>query len=289
VGIIRRDLFSLYDTLCANPAHDCDLLLGRLERQYLDWANHQWQLLESPYGEAVKQFWTRTLDGAVEVILPGAPPSFAHSGPIITCGENVRETSIADLDRLVQQEQITRPIVLLTALFALLHRVSGQTDLCVAMPINARSDEFSEVVGFFTIPVILRVQIDHDLTLGELCKRVRDAFLAAYEWRSVPCYAVYPLPRGLWKIAFNYQRIAPTPPAGELDIHPTQDSSPKERYLDLDFQWNVREAADAGQLQVELFARNDVYGEDALRAVLAGYIAVLQQLLACPDELVRSS
>ena len=105
-------------------------------------------------------------------------------------------------------------MTLLSVLFSLLHRTTGQTDLSVAVPADARRHHVARVVGFFTLPLIVRVPIQPGVRFRELCRTVSGTLIDAYNWGRAPLYTVVSPPRGLWRLGFNFYRSR-SMPAGD--------------------------------------------------------------------------
>src|SRR4029077_7305995 len=78
-------------------------------------------------------------------------------------------------------------MTLMAALHALLHRWSGQDDVCVGTPIAGRPRRgLEEVRGFFANPLVIRADLSGDPSFSDLLSRVRTKMLAAYRHQDVP-------------------------------------------------------------------------------------------------------
>ncbi len=82
---------------------------------------------------------------------------------------------------------VTPYVTLLAAYCALLHRLSGDTDLLVGSPYAGRDrPEDEEVVGYFANTLALRVDLADDPSFGELTRRLRKTVLAAFDHHQLP-------------------------------------------------------------------------------------------------------
>jgi len=72
-------------------------------------------------------------------------------------------------------------VVLLTAYFVLLNRVSGRRDMVIATPVRGRnSAEVEELMGYFTNLLPLRVKLDPELPFSDAVRRVKDVVLDSF-------------------------------------------------------------------------------------------------------------
>ncbi|MGH3670028.1 MAG: non-ribosomal peptide synthetase, partial [Pseudonocardiaceae bacterium] len=69
----------------------------------------------------------------------------------------------------------------------LLAKYSNSLDIAVGTPISTRSDtELESLIGFFLNTLVIRTQLEPDLTVRDLFARVRDQSLSAYDHSTVP-------------------------------------------------------------------------------------------------------
>ena len=78
-------------------------------------------------------------------------------------------------------------MTLLAGFTALLHRHSGQDDLCVGTPVAGRTRlETEPLIGFFVNTLVLRTDLAGQPSFRQLLARVRRAALAAYAHQDLP-------------------------------------------------------------------------------------------------------
>ena len=77
-------------------------------------------------------------------------------------------------------------MVMLTGYIALLNRYTGQEDILVASPVANRRSETEPLIGPFSGPVSLRLNLGGNPTLRELLDRVRDTTLEALSHADIP-------------------------------------------------------------------------------------------------------
>ncbi|HEY7215938.1 MAG TPA: amino acid adenylation domain-containing protein, partial [Thermoanaerobaculia bacterium] len=94
---------------------------------------------------------------------------------------------LARLKALCQREGCTLYMALLAAFQTLLHRTSGQDDICVGSPVAGRTrPELEGLIGFFVNTLVLRGDLSGEPTFRELLGRVRETALAAYLHQDLP-------------------------------------------------------------------------------------------------------
>jgi non-ribosomal peptide synthetase component F len=139
--------------------------------------------------QAGREHWRAALDGApLALALPHEP-----LGPTAAGGEpsyarrsaQLPAQLVARLRALAQEETATSFMLHLAALYALLHRWSGERDLLVKSPAANRARvEWEQVVGFFSMVLPLRVDAGGDPSFRTLLRRTRETALGAFRHAS---------------------------------------------------------------------------------------------------------
>src|SRR5262249_51406984 len=116
-----------------------------------------------------------------------------HTRPVVQTFRGARHPFrlppiLADaLRELAKQEGCTPYMVLLAAFQALLHRYTGQEDVCVGSPIAGRTRPETEgLIGFFVNTLVLRTDLAGDPTFCGLLGRVREVCVGAYAHQDLP-------------------------------------------------------------------------------------------------------
>jgi amino acid adenylation domain-containing protein len=162
--------------------------LPALPLQYADYAVWQRQWLESPGFTTQLAFWKERLAGAEGVLeLPTDRPrpavqSFRGGTRRFQLGSSL----CAALDRRAEAGT-TRFMALLAGFAALLHRITGASDLLIGTPVaNRRRPEVEPLIGFFVNTLVLRSELAGDPTAGAFLDRTRDGILEAFARQDVP-------------------------------------------------------------------------------------------------------
>ncbi|MGK7876653.1 MAG: amino acid adenylation domain-containing protein [Xenococcaceae cyanobacterium] len=185
IWMLLSELGLLYRGEITNTAPELPLS----KTQYPDYINWQLQLLESSKGEELWNYWQKQLAGKLPVInLPTDRPR----PPVQTFNGNfhffpVREELSKKLRELALAEGATLYMVLLAAFFVLLHRYSGQSDICIGSPTSGRSkSEWGGIFGYFANSVVLRGNLSGNPEFKEFLQQVRQIVLGAMDRQDYP-------------------------------------------------------------------------------------------------------
>ena len=163
--------------------------LPPLDLQYTDFVRWQTEMLASPAGERLWDYWKKQLAGPLPVLnLPTDRPR----PPIQMFRGAYHDFTLNDeltrrLRALAKAEGATLYMVLLATFELMLYFHSGQEDILVASPMVGRSRaEFEGLVGFFANPVVLRANLSGNPTFRALLGQVRQTVLAALDHQDYP-------------------------------------------------------------------------------------------------------
>ena len=156
---------------------------------YADFVAEEQELLASPRGEQLWQYWRqRLLDEAWSLEIPvdrpwPRRPTFRGAsvvGPLATDLMNA-------LEALAQRSGTTLFTVLLAAWQVVLHRHSGQQRFLVGSPTLGRSrPEWRELVGYCVNPLPLRSNFEEAPTFEAMLADLHHTVLEAFQWRDLP-------------------------------------------------------------------------------------------------------
>ncbi|MEK0101074.1 condensation domain-containing protein, partial [Streptomyces sp. A475] len=154
-------------------------------RHYLDYVSEQRERLGQEAGRTLEAFWSGYLSGSRPTPLPEDPAAAAAPGAA------VRELPVAPqlaerLRELARRERATSNMVFLAAWAALLWRITGETDVTVAVPAAGRAPADEPVVGNYANTLVLRVRVRPDEPVSALLAAVREASLATLAHQDLP-------------------------------------------------------------------------------------------------------
>jgi len=165
--------------------------LPELELQYADYAEWVNRGVESGVFERERQYWLkRYADNPPALDLPTdfpRPPRITFNGSAVD-GVLPRETTRRLIDDFLKRHsQYTLSMFLHSIVALLLHRLSGQKDIIIGIPIVNRGDQKLErLMGAFATGVPMRSLLLPDMTFEQLLSQVRQETIDAVEHYAYP-------------------------------------------------------------------------------------------------------
>ncbi len=184
-GVMMRELASLYRAFKSGEP----LALPALPIQYADYARWQREWFDGEVFQTQLDYWRRQLDGAPALLqLPTDRPR-----PAVESYRGARvdvpfARDLADqVQALAQREGVTPFMLLLAAFQVLLHRHSGQADICVGVPIaNRRVQALEPLIGFFVNTLVIRGDLAGSPRFADFLQQLKARCLDAYAHQDLP-------------------------------------------------------------------------------------------------------
>ena len=183
--ILMEELSEIYMSLMENRA----IALPPQSAAYHNFAQQQVQLLKSEHGETLKNYWLDKLKGEIHPLtLNISKPrprvqTFNGASHYFQLAPELAQ----GIATQAKKYGVTPYAMLLTVYFVLLHRHSGQDDICIASPTSGRNDPaFLRTVGYFVNPVILRSLLSNNPSFANLLQQVNHTVLDALEHQEYP-------------------------------------------------------------------------------------------------------
>ncbi|OJF15886.1 non-ribosomal peptide synthetase [Couchioplanes caeruleus] len=286
---------TLFDELAAAYAAGGDPGLPPPPVQYADVA--LWQRARAAAGDLDDgvRHWRDLLAGAPAVLaLPTDRPRPAE----LSWAGGLARRDLPDgvstaVDRLARAAGTTPFAVLLAAFQALLHRLSGQDDLLVAVPVSGRlRSETTRVVGFFANTLALRARFGPRPTFRDVLGGTTAAMADALAHQETPFDRVVDAVTSgrslahapLVQVMFATERQQKPRTAGALRIAPELCENGSAKF-DLTLTVEERPAG----LGLRLTYRRDLFDADRVAALADGYAELLDAALADPDAILPSA
>jgi hypothetical protein len=161
--------------------------VGWQYRHYVRWQRGQ---LAADRLRSHRDYWRAHLAGLQLCSLPlrdhlnGSPAGGSGTARAVIDG-----AAVNGLRRLARAHGTTLFTVMLSAYYAVLHRVTGQTDVAIAsLFANRTRPEIMRTVGFFANMVILRTRFEHGVTFAGLLRRTHATVGEALIHQQLPYY-----------------------------------------------------------------------------------------------------
>lgn len=179
VGVLLDEICAAYEAGCRGVAWEPDAPL-----QFGDYAEGLRRPEKLAKRDDDESFWATRLGGDpphadLHADRPRPPAQTYRGARLHTSFER---QLYQDLKSLGRQNGSTLFMTLLSGYLALVHRLTGQADVVIGLPVAGRDGRAeSRLVGFCTRPLPLRSRIDGDPTFAEFMANVRSLLLEAYE------------------------------------------------------------------------------------------------------------
>ncbi|XP_028402765.1 uncharacterized protein LOC114525576 [Dendronephthya gigantea] len=182
--VFYNELWNCYKELCEGKKVKSDLQ----RPLYAEFAEQEQHGSLSSEMESHIAYWKNKL--AVPLPLttfPGdkkRPPIFTYKGKRIT---RFLENRVFQVLNRFHSEKYTVFIKLLSVVYVLLHRYTGDRDLIIGTPVAGRNDiRYRHVIGCFVNTLALRIQIPDQCDFKHLLDVVSAVFLEAFDNQTVP-------------------------------------------------------------------------------------------------------
>jgi len=193
------------------------------------------------------------------------------------------------LQALSQREGVTLFMTLLAAFQALLHRYTGQDDVCLGVAVaNRHHPAIENLIGFFVNTLVMRTDLGGNPTFREVLPRVRETCLGAYAHQDLPfdqlVQALQPerdLSRNPFFQVLLVLQNAPGGPLAMPALHVTPH--PLERFgALLDLTLYVEETS-AG-LETVFEYNTDLFDAPTIARLMGHWRTLLEAIVANPDQ-----
>ncbi|XLS29490.1 non-ribosomal peptide synthase/polyketide synthase [Flavobacteriaceae bacterium M23B6Z8] len=183
-AILIKEFTTIYDDLYNKK----QISLEPLEFQYSDYALWQRTYLEGEVIDLQLKYWERKLHNSMPLLLPTdyeRPSVLSTKGSSITF-ELAPEIS-QSLRQIANTEGVTMFMLLLSAFKTLMFRYTGQSDICIGIPVANRSQqEVQNLIGYFVNTLAIRSDLHDDLSFSELLQNVKRTTLEAFDHQWAP-------------------------------------------------------------------------------------------------------
>jgi len=290
-SIIVKELVELYTAFVeGRPA-----ALPSLPIQYADYAFWQRNQFQGVALENMTKYWKEKLQGVSNLRLPtDFPRPAVHSTSGARTRFNIDKELSEQLKTFSQQQGTTIFMTLLAGFKIMLHRYSGQQDICVGTPIAGRQQqELEGLIGFFINSLALRSNISDDLSFIELLQQVKAITLEAYANQQLPFEKVVEIVGNerdisrnpLFQVLFTMQNTPETPELrlGEMILSAEGHESATAQ---LDIICNITETPNGFHAGVDYCT--DLFTESTIRRMMMHFKQLLAAIVKAPHQAIGS-
>lgn len=183
--VLYKELAAIYGALCEGREPS----LPPMPIQYGDYAEWNRKRIESGAVDTQLAWWRERLRDANPVLelLPdrARPAVQSFRGAAVPFALSGDETAM--LRQFAAQAGVTPTMLMLAALYVLLYRYTGQSDLLIGVPHAGRDRaELEGLVGFFVNTLVVRCNLAEEPSFAQLLAQVRDGLLEAVEHAAIP-------------------------------------------------------------------------------------------------------
>ncbi|HEX8304138.1 MAG TPA: amino acid adenylation domain-containing protein [Jatrophihabitans sp.] len=314
-ALLMRELKALYNAYARSEPSP----LAETSVQYHDYAT--WQLeqlarmgpdpaepavaeLAAPVFATQLAYWRKQLEGmpAPLTLHPDRPRPHVQTYRGQTLRIELPPQLPAALRAFCQAQRLTLFSTMYAAFAALLHRYTGEQDVCIGSAYaNRQIPGTQDVVGMFVNAVVQRCEVSPDLAFGDLARRAQEVVFEAAQHQELPFVELVR--------ALNPQRDAAVQPMAPI-LFSVNDSPLPELDLagatgtifergngsaktELDVVVIPRaesQTADAGQVDDRILLlweyNADLFDERTMREMAARYLRLLESVVTAPTTTV---
>jgi hypothetical protein len=288
--IIARDLAACY--AARRSGREPDLPPMRPYRDFVAWER------QHAASEAMTQairYWREKLQGAVMTQLPTDYSRLAGL-PEVTLARRflIGAGLIADVSRVAKSARCTPYMVMLTAYYQFLRRITGLDDLVIpTLSLGRRSSVFNNTVGSFFNMLPLRMNLAGCRDAAGMLNRTRETCIGLLTYEIPPVRIFEAVPDLMASARQEYLALVP------FQVHPFAHVMDGTRVGDLEFTEVLRRMAPvaassqlpdgglwtlsfdpSGDVNGTLRYRTDRFSEQTVLALISGYQESLWDLVA---------
>ncbi|MBE9224379.1 amino acid adenylation domain-containing protein [Phormidium sp. LEGE 05292] len=299
-NVFLSELIELYQAFSlGNPSP-----LTQPALQFVDFAHWQREWVKSPEAQAQSTYWQQKLSGSPPLLeLPLDRPRPTEQ---TYRGDQIRVELPIDLCELLRdfsrREGVTLFMTMLAAFKVMLHRYSGQDDICVGSAVaNRRMQEVEKLIGMIVNNLVLRTDLSGNPTFRELLARVREVTLEAYANEDLPFDQVVDVVKPIRNLSYNplfqvmfsfHNSAMPDLTLPGLDISLHEPISNKSAKFDLDFlviprfEQSVQNGAKtkARGITLVLEYNSGLFDAATIQRMLEQYEVLLEGIVANPEQ-----
>lgn len=296
MGIFINELLLYYN----NHVNGLEFSLAPLRIQYKDYAVWQQEQLGGASLNLHKEYWLNQFKGnlpVIELMTDRPRPAVkTYNGHIVT--SKMDQTAVKKFRQLLDREDTTLFMGLVSVLNTLFYRYTGQEDIIIGTPTAGRAHvDLEDQIGFYLNMLALRFRFQAADSFLELLKEVKQVTLSAYEHQIYPFDELVDelqLQRDMSRSALfdvmiilqnmNHDRSVATDQQNDLTVNIYGEQNHVVSKYDLTFNFSGEE--DALLLNVEY--NTDLFDADTIVRMVDHFNRLLEAVSLSPDESISN-
>ena len=264
--------------------------LAPLPIQYGDYAVWQRDLFASNHYAQGLAHWKNHLTGYNDLELP---TDYTRPKIATGAGEQISITLDAKVKAQLNNLSITLGGTLftglLTSVYILLNKYSGQDDICIGLPVANRGHNAVEhLIGFFVNTLVNRLHLNNEASLENLFKTVQKELIRSQEYQDIPfnkiVEAVQPERQTsktpIFQVMVNYVQLNTSLELGDAEVARVEQDGSKTAKFDLSFSFIDHGSA---SLKLALDYNTDIYSNTTANRLLSSLVCIISSLVEAID------
>ncbi len=288
MGMLQTELAEHYAAFCetGEPAQFPDLQI-----QYLDFAMWQRFLLTEKRTKELQDYWKSVLPANLPALeLPADHPrpalqTFEGNSVAINLSKQLAEA----IRKRGKTEGCSLFVMLTACLKILLHRMSGQNDVVLGIPVALRDiAELADMVGLLTNTLPVRTNFSGDRTFREILQLEQNNFIEALDHKDLPFHQIVRAVEPLRDPSRNplFQIMIEMMPGAEINLPELSVGldRPEGGGAQFDLAFHLSEGRDGIKGFVQF--NRDLFKANTVERLVESFKTVIHAVVDNPDLLV---
>lgn len=287
IDIFKNDLFTIYQSL----KNEMPILLEPLELQYADFAQWEYEVINSSIGENQIDFWKSHLQDTPSLEIP---TDFHREKISSFKGKTIQFPIPFELVKMVRlytkQHNVTMNNYFMAIFNLLLYRYTNEEIFSIGTPISNRQDSsLQNLIGFFVNTIPIKTELSPTLKFDAFLKQMKDSFLTSFSNGSLPfekiVQAVNPKRSSnihpIFQILFTYHEQHKPENTIELNIETKKLATNTSKF---DFVFYITTSSEDGSIEIEY--NSEIYTSETLRNFVNQYLHLVEFTLLQPTTAI---
>lgn len=256
--------------------------IDKLKFEYIDYSEWEKSFVESDEIKKYDEYWASTFANSQisSLNLPYDFPANSKSYEGDKISYNMPKETFAKIEELAKKHDVSAYTVFLSALYILLYKYTGQTNLIVGSPLEGRNyEEFNNIIGMFVNNIVLKNDILPENSVDSLLNSTQNIVTNAISNQPYPYELI------LKKLNLDKN-------ISLLDVVLTYQNTKKSKYnienADLELLYSNTKTAkfniwleiipDLARFNLEY--NSSLFKKETINSFLEHYIFILNQLIS---------